>query len=110
MTRDVLWLTEKDAVFVVDMTVAPPGGEQKSKPPFGRHVARHVSHTECTEGHEKGDTEGPHAMSDDEKMEEDKEETSSEVIEHEEQKGRASESACTCRPDIPSRRKVKDHN
>ena len=36
MTKDVLWPRERDGVCVVDMTVAPPGREQKGKPPFGR--------------------------------------------------------------------------
>ena len=36
MTKGTLWLGERDGVHVVDMMVAPPGREQKGKPPFGR--------------------------------------------------------------------------
>ena len=36
MTKDVLWLRERDGVVVVDMLVAPTGREQKSRLPFGR--------------------------------------------------------------------------
>ena len=36
MTKDILWLQELDGVHVVGMMVAPPGREQKSKPPCGR--------------------------------------------------------------------------
>ena len=36
MTKDILWLLERDGVHVVDMMVVPPGREQTSKPPFGR--------------------------------------------------------------------------
>ena len=36
MTEEILWLWERDGVYVVDMMVAPPGGEQKGTPPFGR--------------------------------------------------------------------------
>ena len=36
MTKDILWLRERDGVYVVDMMVAPPGREKKSKPLFLR--------------------------------------------------------------------------
>ena len=36
MTKEILWLRERDGVYVVDMMVAPPGREQKGTPPFGR--------------------------------------------------------------------------
>ena len=36
MTKEILWLRERDGVYVVDMMVAPPGREQQGTPPFGR--------------------------------------------------------------------------
>ena len=36
MTKEILWLQERDGVYVVDMMVAPPGREEKGTPPFGR--------------------------------------------------------------------------
>ena len=51
------------------------------------------------------DTEVLHAMSDDEKMEEDKEETRNEEIEHEEQEEHQKTRAIASL-DIPSRREV----
>ena len=40
MTKDILWLRDRDGVYFVDMMVAPPGREQKIKQPFGRRGMR----------------------------------------------------------------------
>ena len=47
MRRDVLWLRERDGVFVVDMKVAQPGSEQNCRSTFGRHVTR-ACKSNCT--------------------------------------------------------------
>ena len=50
MTNDILWLRERDGVYVVDMMVAPPGRDQKGKPLFweAANVAGPVSPNEPT--------------------------------------------------------------
>ena len=74
------------------------------------HVAGAASPSETTEEHGMWDRGGLHAVDNDKKVDEEKEENRSDRIEHEEQEEKQQMARAFASPDIPSRRVVEEHN
>ena len=85
-TKEILWLREKDGVYVVEMMVAPPGREQKGTPSFGRRSMLQSLDVQMNQqkNMECGTEDELHAT----------EETDTEEIRDEEQEEGAPEGAC----------------
>ena len=100
MTKDILWLWERDKVF----HRGHEGGTARKKTEEETAFWRQQRNRACRTGG------GLYAMDEDEKMDEDNEVSGKGEIRDEEQEEEHQKARAIASPILPSRREVEDHN